>query len=87
MVENGGPALSPGFHRFRILAVHRFLLAGELVVVIGGMGPVLPVLVEICGIQGGRCGTGWGVAKATAHHFVQHGIGSGMALAGVWYGP
>ena len=61
MVENGGPALNPGFCQFRILAVHRFLPAGELVVVVGGMGPVLPVLVEICGIQGGRRGTGQGV--------------------------
>ena len=61
MVENSGPALNPGFHRFHILAVHRFLPAGELVVVIGGMGPVLPVLVEICGIWGGQHGTGRGV--------------------------
>ena len=61
MVENGGPALNPGFRRFRILAVHRFLPAGEMVVVVGGMGPVLPVLVEICGIRGGLRGTGWGV--------------------------
>ena len=29
---------------------------------------------------------GRGVAKAMAHHFVQHSIGSGMALAGVRYG-
>ena len=61
MVKNGSPALNPGFCQFRILAVHRFLLVGELVVVIGGMGPVLLVLVEICGIWGGRRGTGWGV--------------------------
>ena len=54
MVENGSPALNPGFRQFHILAVHRFLPAGELVVVIGGMGLVLPVLVDICGIRGGR---------------------------------
>ena len=29
---------------------------------------------------------GWGVVKAMACHFVRHGIGSGMALAGVRYG-
>ena len=29
---------------------------------------------------------GWGVAKATACQFAQHGIGSGTALAGVQYG-
>ena len=29
---------------------------------------------------------GRGVAKAMARHFAQHGIGSGMALAGVQYG-
>ena len=29
---------------------------------------------------------GQGVAKAMARHFAQHGIGSGTALAGVWYG-
>ena len=30
---------------------------------------------------------GQGVAKAMARHFVWHGIGSGMALASVRYGP
>ena len=30
---------------------------------------------------------GQGVVKATARHFAWHGIGSGTALAGVWYGP
>ena len=29
---------------------------------------------------------GRGVAKAMARHFARHGIGSGMALAGVRYG-
>ena len=29
---------------------------------------------------------GQGVVKATACHFMQHGIGSAMALAGAWYG-
>ena len=28
---------------------------------------------------------GRGVAKATAHQFARHGIGSGMSLAGVRY--
>ena len=50
MVESSGPALSPGFHRFHTLAVHQFLPVGELVVVVGGMGQVQPVLIEICGI-------------------------------------
>ena len=29
----------------------------------------------------------WGVAKVMVHHFVQHGISSGMALASAQYGP
>ena len=28
---------------------------------------------------------GWGVVKAMAHHFAWDGIGSGTALASVWY--
>ena len=61
MVKSSGPALSPGFCQFCTLAVHQFLLAGELVVVVGGMGQVLPVLIEICGIWGGQHRTDWGV--------------------------
>ena len=30
---------------------------------------------------------GQGVVKVTAHHFVQHDIGNGTALAGAQYGP
>ena len=30
---------------------------------------------------------GRGVVKAMAHHFMQHGIGSGTALASAQYGP